>query len=153
MLIFRYKWAFVGDAAAGCIDNNNLSSDFVPHITRIAKLMDNKVNFCNWFYFHRTVNYLRNIIHMIFYNCWGHEKLHWYQIKTITQFSFEDLFEIFLLKILDNLFLLKKMFHRSSFLFVIVSNNRFGQKKSRRTPANIKQRSFFARSTLFFLRS
>ncbi|XP_050446319.1 protein dopey-1 homolog isoform X1 [Cataglyphis hispanica] len=37
-----YKWAFVGDAAAGCIDNNNLSSDFVPHITRIAKLMDNK---------------------------------------------------------------------------------------------------------------
>ncbi|XP_025266125.1 protein dopey-1 homolog isoform X1 [Camponotus floridanus] len=37
-----YKWAFVGDAAAGCMDNNNLSSDFVPHITRIAKLMDNK---------------------------------------------------------------------------------------------------------------
>ncbi|KYN13865.1 Protein dopey-1 like protein [Trachymyrmex cornetzi] len=37
-----YKWAFVGDAAAGCTDNNNLSSDFVPHITRIAKLMDNK---------------------------------------------------------------------------------------------------------------
>ncbi|XP_020283145.1 protein dopey-1 homolog isoform X2 [Pseudomyrmex gracilis] len=37
-----YKWAFVGDAAAGCIDNNNLSSDFVPHITRIAKLMDSK---------------------------------------------------------------------------------------------------------------
>ncbi|XP_018337342.1 PREDICTED: protein dopey-1 homolog isoform X1 [Trachymyrmex septentrionalis] len=37
-----YKWAFVGDAAAGCTDNNNLSSDFVPHITRIAKLMDSK---------------------------------------------------------------------------------------------------------------
>ncbi|XP_070151430.1 protein DOP1 homolog isoform X2 [Polyergus mexicanus] len=37
-----YKWAFVGDAAAGCTDNNNLSSDFIPHITRIAKLMDNK---------------------------------------------------------------------------------------------------------------
>ncbi|XP_077281487.1 protein DOP1 homolog isoform X1 [Temnothorax americanus] len=37
-----YKWAFVGDAAAGCMDNNNLSSDFVPHITRIAKLMDSK---------------------------------------------------------------------------------------------------------------
>lgn len=44
-LIYRYKWAFVGDAAAGCMDNNNLSSDFVPHITRIAKLMDNKVKF------------------------------------------------------------------------------------------------------------
>ncbi|XP_011692229.1 PREDICTED: protein dopey-1 homolog isoform X2 [Wasmannia auropunctata] len=37
-----YKWAFVGDAAAGCMDNNNSSSDFVPHITRIAKLMDSK---------------------------------------------------------------------------------------------------------------
>ncbi|XP_076237167.1 protein DOP1 homolog isoform X5 [Calliopsis andreniformis] len=37
-----YRWAFVGDSAAGCIDNNNLSSDFVPHITRIAKLMDTK---------------------------------------------------------------------------------------------------------------
>ncbi|XP_011859860.1 PREDICTED: protein dopey-1 homolog isoform X1 [Vollenhovia emeryi] len=37
-----YKWAFVGDAAASCMDNNNLSSDFVPHITRIAKLMDSK---------------------------------------------------------------------------------------------------------------
>lgn len=43
--LYRYKWAFVGDAAAGCMDNNNLSSDFVPHITRIAKLMDNKVSF------------------------------------------------------------------------------------------------------------
>lgn len=42
-LIYRYKWAFVGDAAAGCMDNNNLSSDFVPHITRIAKLMESKV--------------------------------------------------------------------------------------------------------------
>ncbi|KAG7202175.1 hypothetical protein KM043_015855 [Ampulex compressa] len=39
-----YRWAFVGDAAAGCMENNNLSSDFVPHITRIAKLMDSKVN-------------------------------------------------------------------------------------------------------------
>ncbi|XP_053971376.1 protein dopey-1 homolog isoform X2 [Hylaeus volcanicus] len=37
-----YRWAFVGDSAAGCMDNNNLSSDFVPHITRIAKLMDSK---------------------------------------------------------------------------------------------------------------
>lgn len=37
-----YKWAFVGDAAAIGTENNNLSSDFVPHITRIAKLMDNK---------------------------------------------------------------------------------------------------------------
>ncbi|XP_076277872.1 protein DOP1 homolog isoform X2 [Lasioglossum baleicum] len=37
-----YRWAFVGDSAAGSIDNNNLSSDFVPHITRIAKLMDSK---------------------------------------------------------------------------------------------------------------
>nr|XP_050849506.1 protein dopey-1 homolog isoform X2 [Vespula vulgaris] len=37
-----YRWAFVGDAAVGCSNNNNLSSDFVPHITRIAKLMDNK---------------------------------------------------------------------------------------------------------------
>ncbi|XP_033338749.1 protein DOP1 homolog isoform X2 [Megalopta genalis] len=37
-----YRWAFVGDSAAGNIDNNNLSSDFVPHITRIGKLMDNK---------------------------------------------------------------------------------------------------------------
>lgn len=33
----------MGDAAAGSMDNNNLSSDFVPHITRIAKLMDSKV--------------------------------------------------------------------------------------------------------------
>ncbi|XP_046144470.1 protein dopey-1 homolog isoform X2 [Osmia bicornis bicornis] len=31
-----YRWAFVGDSAAGCMENNNLSSDFVPHITRIA---------------------------------------------------------------------------------------------------------------------
>ncbi|XP_076753567.1 protein DOP1 homolog isoform X2 [Xylocopa sonorina] len=37
-----YRWAFVGDSAAGSVDNNNLSSDFVPHITRIAKLMDSK---------------------------------------------------------------------------------------------------------------
>lgn len=37
-----YRWAFVGDSAAGSVENNNLSSDFVPHITRIAKLMDNK---------------------------------------------------------------------------------------------------------------
>ncbi|KOC60909.1 Protein dopey-1 like protein [Habropoda laboriosa] len=37
-----YRWAFVGDSAAGSMENNNLSSDFVPHITRIAKLMDNK---------------------------------------------------------------------------------------------------------------
>ncbi|XP_034191281.1 protein DOP1 homolog isoform X3 [Osmia lignaria lignaria] len=37
-----YRWAFVGDSAAGCMENNNLSSDFVPHITRIAKLMDSK---------------------------------------------------------------------------------------------------------------
>ncbi|XP_011499422.1 PREDICTED: protein dopey-1 homolog [Ceratosolen solmsi marchali] len=37
-----YRWAFVGDAASGSTENNNLSSDFVPHITRIAKLMDNK---------------------------------------------------------------------------------------------------------------
>lgn len=37
-----YKWAFVGDAASGSTENNNLSMDFVPHITRIAKLMDNK---------------------------------------------------------------------------------------------------------------
>ncbi|XP_014214024.1 protein dopey-1 homolog isoform X2 [Copidosoma floridanum] len=37
-----YRWAFVGDAASGSTDNNNLSSDFVPHITRIAKLMDSK---------------------------------------------------------------------------------------------------------------
>ncbi|XP_034945114.1 protein dopey-1 homolog isoform X2 [Chelonus insularis] len=37
-----YRWAFVGDAAVGSTENNNLSSDFVPHITRIAKLMDAK---------------------------------------------------------------------------------------------------------------
>ncbi|XP_024938328.1 protein dopey-1 homolog isoform X2 [Cephus cinctus] len=37
-----YRWAFVGDAAASSAENNNLSSDFVPHITRIAKLMDTK---------------------------------------------------------------------------------------------------------------
>ncbi|XP_066603567.1 protein dopey-1 homolog isoform X2 [Prorops nasuta] len=37
-----YRWAFVGDAATGSTENNNLSSDFVPHITRIAKLMDSK---------------------------------------------------------------------------------------------------------------
>ncbi|XP_011306689.1 protein dopey-1 homolog isoform X2 [Fopius arisanus] len=37
-----YRWAFVGDAAVGGPENNNLSSDFVPHITRIAKLMDLK---------------------------------------------------------------------------------------------------------------
>ncbi|XP_076619120.1 protein DOP1 homolog isoform X1 [Colletes latitarsis] len=37
-----YRWAFVGDSAAGSSENNNLSSDFVPHITRIAKLMDSK---------------------------------------------------------------------------------------------------------------
>ncbi|XP_031783167.1 protein dopey-1 homolog isoform X3 [Nasonia vitripennis] len=37
-----YRWAFVGDAASGSTENNNLSSDFVPHITRIAKLMDSK---------------------------------------------------------------------------------------------------------------
>ncbi|XP_043286527.1 protein dopey-1 homolog isoform X2 [Venturia canescens] len=37
-----YRWAFVGDAAAAGTENNNLSSDFVPHITRIAKLMDLK---------------------------------------------------------------------------------------------------------------
>lgn len=41
--VSRYRWAFVGDAAAGGTDNNNLCSDFVPHITRIAKLMDSKV--------------------------------------------------------------------------------------------------------------
>ncbi|KOX80596.1 Protein dopey-1 like protein [Melipona quadrifasciata] len=35
-------WAFVGDSAAGSMENNNLASDFVPHITRIAKLMDTK---------------------------------------------------------------------------------------------------------------
>lgn len=58
MLIYRYKWAFVGDAAAGCMDNNNLSSDFVPHITRIAKLMDNKVNFLDFVtLFCNIVNY------------------------------------------------------------------------------------------------
>ncbi|XP_015109292.1 protein dopey-1 [Diachasma alloeum] len=39
-----YRWAFVGDAAVGRLENNNLSSDFVPHITRIAKLMDLKFN-------------------------------------------------------------------------------------------------------------
>ncbi|KAF3422593.1 hypothetical protein E2986_11061 [Frieseomelitta varia] len=37
-----YRWAFVGDSAAGSMENNNLASDFVPHITRIAKLMDTK---------------------------------------------------------------------------------------------------------------
>jgi len=31
------------------MDNNNLSSDFVPHITRIAKLMDSKVRYHNCF--------------------------------------------------------------------------------------------------------
>ncbi|XP_012276640.1 protein dopey-1 homolog isoform X2 [Orussus abietinus] len=39
-----YRWAFVGDKAAEStgVESNNLSSDFVPHITRIAKLMDFK---------------------------------------------------------------------------------------------------------------
>ncbi|XP_058800674.1 protein dopey-1 isoform X2 [Phymastichus coffea] len=36
-----YRWAFVGDAASG-ITKNNSNSDFVPHITRIARLMDSK---------------------------------------------------------------------------------------------------------------
>ncbi|KAK0181813.1 hypothetical protein PV327_000009 [Microctonus hyperodae] len=39
-----YRWAFVHDAAISKLENNNLSSDFVPHITRIAKLMDAKFN-------------------------------------------------------------------------------------------------------------
>lgn len=43
VFLLRYRWAFVGDAAAAGTENNNLSSDFVPHITRIAKLMDLKV--------------------------------------------------------------------------------------------------------------
>lgn len=39
----------MGDAASGSMENNNLSSDFVPHITRIAKLMDSKVIIFNEF--------------------------------------------------------------------------------------------------------
>ncbi|XP_012258853.2 protein dopey-1 homolog isoform X2 [Athalia rosae] len=37
-----YRWAFVGDAATGTTDSNDRSTDFVPHITRIARLMDSK---------------------------------------------------------------------------------------------------------------
>lgn len=39
-----YRWAFVGDATSSSTDNNNTSSDFVPHIKRIAKLMDSRVS-------------------------------------------------------------------------------------------------------------
>ncbi|KAJ8674892.1 hypothetical protein QAD02_010678 [Eretmocerus hayati] len=45
-----YRWAFVGDAAAGTIENNNLNSGFVPHITRIARLMEAKVSLMNMFF-------------------------------------------------------------------------------------------------------
>ncbi|XP_046605599.1 protein dopey-1 homolog isoform X1 [Neodiprion virginianus] len=37
-----YRWAFVGDAASDSIQNGERQTDFVPHITRIARLMDTK---------------------------------------------------------------------------------------------------------------
>lgn len=51
----------MGDSAAGCMENNNLSSDFVPHITRIAKLMDSKVRERKIFYA-RSYQILRHFI-------------------------------------------------------------------------------------------
>lgn len=40
-IFFRYRWAFVGDDVAGSTSNES-SSCFIPHVTRIASLMDMK---------------------------------------------------------------------------------------------------------------
>lgn len=39
---FRYRWAFVGDDLAHMPTNSHESHCFIPHVSRIANLMDQK---------------------------------------------------------------------------------------------------------------
>jgi hypothetical protein len=41
MIFFRYKWAFVGRPELSQNEQNPV--EFVPHVLRIAKIMDSKV--------------------------------------------------------------------------------------------------------------
>jgi hypothetical protein len=49
-MFYRYRWAFVGAAQPANLNNNQSedevphSPDFVPHVMRIARLMDQKVH-------------------------------------------------------------------------------------------------------------
>ena len=83
--IFRYRWAFVGDAASGGTENNNLSSDFVPHITRIAKLMDLKVRIRPIFIY--SSFFINNIVFDI-RAFFGKYALLCYLIKNVILFAF-----------------------------------------------------------------
>jgi hypothetical protein len=55
MLIFcRYRWAFVGASVPAGLNNGHSDDelprpDFVPHVMRIARLMDQKVPYCTIF--------------------------------------------------------------------------------------------------------
>lgn len=53
-IFYRYRWAFVGASLPAGPHNTHSDDelprpDFVPHVMRIARLMDQKVPYCTIF--------------------------------------------------------------------------------------------------------